>query len=78
MNFGKVFKNTRESLGLNQRTLAARLGITPVALWKIESGKARPRWGTMVKFLKEADLSWAELFIGAMERGDFQPLKKEE
>ncbi len=39
---GKRFKHARESLGQEQAGFAETLGITPMTLKKIESGKSYP------------------------------------
>lgn len=71
MNLGKVFKKAREARGETQRAFAAKLGVTPVALWKIESGRALPKQKTIQKFLEETGMCLAELYINAFEKEDY-------
>lgn len=71
MKLGKAFKNERESKKISQREMARRLGITPVALWKIESGRTIPRWDTISKFIAEMHIPNAYFFSMAMDLEDY-------
>jgi transcriptional regulator with XRE-family HTH domain len=42
MNLGKTIKTVRTRLGLTQRALAARVGITPTYLCLVENGRREP------------------------------------
>lgn len=67
-------KEIREGQKLSSREMAARLGITPSALWKIENGKVVPKKGTIDKFCFETRTPVARLYHLAMESSDFAPL----
>lgn len=71
MRIGKAFKNIREESGIKQREMAARLGMTPTALWKIEAGKTSPKWKTMQKFIAEMHVPVAYFFSKAMDLEDY-------
>ena len=51
--------------------MAARLGMTPTALWKIEAGKTFPKWKTMHKFMAEMHVPVAYFFSKAMDLEDY-------
>lgn len=65
-------KDIRDERCLSQREMAARLGITPAALCKIETGKRTPRMGTIDKFCEVAEVPRAYVFLLAM-RGEDMP-----
>lgn len=71
MKIGKAFKDIREESGIKQREMAARLGMTPTALWKIENGKTFPKWKTMSKFMAEMHIPTAYFFSKAMGMEDY-------
>lgn len=71
MNLGKVFKQERERLNVSQREMATRLNISPVALWKIEAGRTRPKWTTINRFIAEAHLPVAFFFHEAFDLEDY-------
>lgn len=71
MKIGKAFKDIREESGIKQREMAARLGMTPTALWKIENGKTFPKWKTMHKFMAEMHVPVAYFFSKAMDLEDY-------
>ena len=43
----------RENVGVSQRELGKRIGISYPAIQKIEAGKADPKWSTIEKLCKE-------------------------
>ena len=59
MDFGKVFKNEREILGISRQEMASRLGLTTAALWKIEAGRTQPKWSTIRRFIGEMHIPTA-------------------
>lgn len=71
MNLGKVFKKTREARGETQRAFAAKLGLTPAALWKIESGRNWPKQATINRFQEETGMCTAQLYVEALEPEDY-------
>jgi transcriptional regulator with XRE-family HTH domain len=44
---GEIVQQHREQLGLSQRSLARRAGLTQAAVSRIESGRAAPNWETV-------------------------------
>lgn len=72
MNLGRVIKNAREKSNLSQKEFARRLGLTPAALWKIETGRTFPKQTTISRFLTEAHYSMARLYIEALEPSDYK------
>lgn len=71
MNIGKVFKKEREARGETQRAFAVKLGLTPAALWKIESGRNWPKQATVKRFVTETGIPVARLYIEALETEDY-------
>ena len=71
MNIGKVFKQYREKAGMTQRALAKELGVTPTALWKVESGRATPKQVTITKFQQISGYVLARIMIEALEPEDY-------
>lgn len=71
MNIGKVFKRVREERGITQRAFAAKLGLTPTALWKIEAGRNHPKPATINRFKEVAGYVTARLYLEAFEPEDY-------
>ena len=71
MNLGNVFKKARETRGETQRAFAAKLGVTPVALWKIESGRNSPKQTTVNRFQEETGICTARMYMEALEPEDY-------
>jgi len=71
MKFGKAFRTEREIRGISQREMARRLGITPVALWKIEAGRTTPKWHTIRRFIGDMHIPTAYFFSLAMDLEDY-------
>lgn len=72
MNIGKVMKDLRESKKIPQKVLAANLGITRTALWKIENGKCYPKRDTILSFCHEMAITPAYLYIRSIDEDDFR------
>ena len=72
MDYGKAFKNVRESAGYSRAEIAEQLGITPNALWKIENKRTTPKQNTIVKFCRFMGVPLAFLFISALETQDYK------
>lgn len=49
MEFGEILVQLRERTGINQKKLAAALGITPSVVSQYEKGKAMPGYDVMRK-----------------------------
>lgn len=49
MTIGEKLMKERKGRGLTREALAARAGVTHVAIWKIETGKVSPRMNTLEK-----------------------------
>lgn len=71
MNLGKVFKKFREEKGITQRSLAQALGITPTALYKIESGRNCPKQKTIESFQMISGYPTARIYIEALGPEDY-------
>ena len=71
MDYGKVFKKQREKMGISQREMAKKLGLTPSALWKIESGRNVPKEGTIVKLCSVAFIPLAYFYKEATTLSDY-------
>lgn len=71
MNIGKAMQVIREERGLSRRELAELLDCTQTSLWKIETGKVRPKWGTIHKFIAEMHIPVAFFFSRAMDLEDY-------
>ena len=71
MNIGKVFKKFREEKGITQRSLAQALGITPTALYKIESGRNWPKQKTIEAFQMISGYKTARLYVESFEAKDY-------
>ena len=74
MNIGKAMKEIREERSLSSREMAALLGITPSALWRIENGKVWPKKATVDRFCFETKTPVARLYHLAFEPRDFAPI----
>lgn len=56
-------KLRRIEIGLTQRDLAKKVGITAQFLWKIEKNQADIRLSLMKRIAKELDTTVQELFL---------------
>lgn len=72
MNIGNVFKKFREGKGITQRSMAKALGITPTALYKIESGRNCPKQKTIEAFQMISDYPTARIYIEALGPEDYK------
>lgn len=52
MSIGYNIRNRRERLEMEQQELAARIGVTPAAISRIESGKRMPKLENLGKIAK--------------------------
>lgn len=71
MNLGRVFRQERERLGISQREMAARLSLTPAALWKIEVGRNWPKPQTIWSLCRETGCPIARFYIDALDPIDY-------
>lgn len=71
MNIGNVFKKFREGKGITQRSMAKALGITPTALYKIESGRNCPKQKTIEAFQMVSGYKTARLYVESFEPQDY-------
>lgn len=67
---GRVRKK-RTELGLNQKTLAERVGISPSAINQYEKGDKVPSTETLVKLAQELEITTDYLLGASMEDGIF-------
>lgn len=71
MNFGKAFRELREEKSLSRAKVAKRIGCTPSALSKIESGKVTPKDKTIAEFCLMTKTPMARFYTLAFESTDF-------
>ena len=71
MNIGRVFKQERERIGITQREMAKRLGLTTSALWKIEANRNWPKPSTIEMFCRVVCIPLAYFYIHAVSPEDF-------
>lgn len=72
MDIANTMKRLREERLLSRTELAARLGITTGALWKIEHGKTIPKPRTIEKFCIEMDVPLAYFYDQAKTPSDYR------
>lgn len=53
----KILKEYREQNFLTQKDLADRVGLTPEAISRIETGKSKPRLKTLLKIAEALKIS---------------------
>lgn len=61
MSIGENIKQTRKILGLKQKDLAERLGVTPPTVAMYENDKTNIRYETLIKIAKALGVSPASL-----------------
>lgn len=66
---GARIRSKREALGLNQRELAAKLGVQPPAITMYEHGKRSPSLELFFKLAQEIG-STTDYLLGATEQQD--------
>lgn len=71
MNIGRVFKQERERLGVTQKEMAKRLGLTTSALWKIEANRNWPKPQTILSLSRETGCPIARFYIDALDPTDY-------
>ena len=71
MDYGKVFKKQREKMGISQREMAKKLGLTPSALWKIEAGRNTPKQKTIDELCRVAKIPIAYFYQQATTIKDY-------
>lgn len=74
MNIGKAMMQLREEAGLSRREMAAKLGIQPTSLWKIDNGRVEPKTSTIARFCEIIGTPIAYLYIKAFTIEDFLPV----
>ena len=71
MNIGKTMKELREERGLSRKEVAAELGITVTALWKIENGRVRPKQETLFAYCRAMGFPLAYFYNKSFTISDF-------
>ena len=64
-DFGKVYKEIRESKGLTQEEVCGGV-LSRTSLSKIESGKTTPKYENMEFLLRQINMSFEDLTISAI------------
>jgi len=64
MNIGRIIKVIRAFEGIDQRTLAARMGVTRTYMSQIETGRKEPSLSFLKAFSKKFNIPLPLLFIG--------------
>lgn len=59
--FGRRLKSARSAAGLSQRGLAARAGLAPSSISKIENAKVSPTYDVMLRLSAALDVDLAQL-----------------
>lgn len=77
MNVGYRLRQRRRELGLSQKELAQRLGVTPAAVSNYESGQNAMREDILVKLFTVLDVEPNYLYQDAYRSSGF-PLSEEE
>jgi transcriptional regulator with XRE-family HTH domain len=54
-------RSLREQAGLTREQLAHKAGLTSGVIYKLETGRARPRYDTVVKIAEALGVSIAEI-----------------
>lgn len=65
-----ILTRIREAQGYSLRALAAKVGMSYVALYRLECGETDPRLGTLRKLAKALNVTVAELI------GEGKPARK--
>lgn len=66
--FSKNMREIREFLGINQRELAKRSGLTPAAISQIESNDRIPSLQSAWKISKALSCNFDRMFLGHDEK----------
>ena len=72
MNLGRVFKYERTRLGVTQKEMAEKLGLTTSALWKIEANRNYPKPKTIEALCRIAFIPIARFYQEAMTLDDYK------
>lgn len=56
-------EEARKQKGWNQAELAKRVGLSQVAIWKFESGKANPSFETLIKLANVLECQIDDLVV---------------
>ena len=71
MTFGQLIQARRLALGLNQRELAARAGVSPMTIYHLERDTtAQPRYDTVVRVCRAIGLTLTEVLAVMRVRDD--------
>lgn len=61
MTVAERIKAARKSLGITQKTLGERLGVTQATIQQYESGKRKPKTETLIRIAKALNIQLREL-----------------
>lgn len=76
MNLSKAIKKAREKVGMQQKHLADKCGVSAAYLCKIEAGKKTPAIPLIKKIAQELKVSPYGLMLLAVESNDVKPEKR--
>jgi len=62
LQFGALVRHHRKRAGLSQAQLAEKIGRQPNAVQKLETGKSRPTFETLVRLAQALDVDVRDLF----------------
>ena len=58
---GRALRGLRQRADITQEELGARVGIDPTYISRVEGGRINLRWGTLQRFLRALDATFADL-----------------
>lgn len=67
MNIGKIIREKRKLIGINQGELAAKVGITKTYLSQIETTSRNPTTKILVNIARELDMSFTYLIFKSID-----------
>lgn len=76
MNIGKAIRSAREALGIDQKTLAQSIQISPTSLSLIENGVKQPSKRTLSKIANRLDVPETLFYLLSLEQTDIPKQKQ--
>ena len=71
MDIGNAMMEIREQAGISRPEMAAKLGITRQAMWKIETGRCWPKQKVIEKFCEISRTPLGYLYVKAITIEDY-------
>jgi len=73
MEIGSTMQQIRTEQHLTRKEMAAKIGITAGALWKVEAGRTTAKQQTIQRFLEATGVSRAEFYLRSINPEDDIP-----